>query len=442
MFENIQKKFSLAFKNLSGKGKISEKNIKDAVKEVKLSLLEADVNYKVVKEFIDKVKEKALGEKVLESLTPDQEFIRVLKNELIELMGGKEPEKLVISRNPGYIMLVGLQGSGKTTSAAKLAKMYKEKGKKPLLVAADTYRPAAIDQLITLGNQIDVPVFSGDKVNARKIVKQAKDYAEKMLHDIVIIDTAGRLHIDDDMMKELEDIKGYVKPEEILMVVDSMMGQDAVRTAKDFNDRLELNGFIVTKLDGDSRGGVIISIRHVTGKPIKLAGTGEKITSLEPFYADRYAGRILGMGDVLSLIEKVESELDKEKAEKDAEKFMEGKFDLNDFLAQIKQIKKLGPLGNILEMIPGVPKENVDLKKGESEMKKMEAIISSMTIKERRNPKILTFSRKKRVAAGSGTTLQDINKILKSYEQIKKMMKQVKKMGKRKFLGNMKKLGM
>ncbi|BBE30674.1 signal recognition particle protein [Tepiditoga spiralis] len=442
MFENIQKKFSLAFKNLSGKGKISEKNIKDAVKEVKLSLLEADVNYKVVKNFIDSVKEKALGEKVLESLTPDQEFIRILKNELIELMGGKEPEKLVISRNPGYIMLVGLQGSGKTTSAAKLAKMYKEKGKKPLLVAADTYRPAAIDQLITLGTQIDVPVFSGDKVNARKIVKEAKNYAEKMLHDIVIIDTAGRLHIDDDMMKELEDIKNYIKPEEILMVVDSMMGQDAVRTAKDFNDRLELNGFIVTKLDGDSRGGVIISIRHVTGKPIKLAGTGEKIVALEPFYADRYAGRILGMGDVLSLIEKVESELDKEKAEKDAEKFMEGKFDLNDFLAQIKQIKKLGPLGNILEMMPGVPKENVDLKKGESEMKKMEAIINSMTIKERKNPKTLTFSRKKRVAAGSGTTLQDINKILKSYEQIKKMMKQVKKMGKRKFLGNMKKFGM
>ena len=437
MFDNLQQKLNTAFKNLSGKGKISEKNIKEAVRDVKMSLLEADVNYKVVKAFIEEVKEEAMGVKVMESLSPDQEFIRVVRDKLIALMGGEKPAKIELSANPAYIMLAGLQGAGKTTSAAKLAKMFKEKGKKPLLVAADVYRPAAIDQLVQLSEQIGVSIFTGDKKDARKIVKDAKNFAEKNLHDIVIVDTAGRLHIDKNMMNEVEDVKKIINPEEILMVVDSMMGQDSVNAAKEFNDRLEITGFIVTKLDGDSRGGVIISIKNITGKPIKFAALGEKIEALEPFFPDRYAGRILGMGDILSLIEKVEKDVDQKKAEEEAEKFMKGKFDLEDFLAQLKQLKKLGPLGKVMEMIPGVPKEGMDLSKGESEMKRMEAIISSMTSKERRKPDILTFSRKKRIAAGSGTTLQDINKLLKSFEQLKKTMKHFGKMGKRKMMKNM-----
>jgi signal recognition particle subunit SRP54 len=437
MFENIQKKLSLAVKNLAGKGKITEKNIQDAVRQVKMSLLEADVNYKVVKDFISKVKEQAMGKAVLESLSPDQEFVRVVKNNLVELMGGEKPEKIVVSRNPGFIMMAGLQGSGKTTTSAKLANLYQKDGKKPLLIAADTYRPAAIDQLEQLGEQIGVPVFTGDRKNAVKIVKDGKKYAEKLLHDIVIVDTAGRLHIDEKMMDELDQIKEIIKPEEILMVVDAMMGQDAVNAAKEFNKRLELTGLIVSKLDGDSRGGVIISTRQVTQKPIKMVGVGEKIEDIEPFFADRYAGRILGMGDVLSLIEKAEQEIDQKQAEEDAKKMMEGKFDLDDFLKQIKQIRKMGPLGKVLEMVPGMPKENVDLSKGESEMNKMEATISSMTLKERRNPKILNYSRKQRISKGSGTTLQDINRLLKQYDQLKKAMKQFKKMGKKKFLGKM-----
>lgn len=439
MFDNIQKKLSGTFKNLAGKGKLSEKNIKDAVREVKLSLLEADVNYKVVKKFIDNVIEKALGKKVLESLSPDQEFIRVVRDELVELMGGDKAEKITLSKKPGYIMLAGLQGSGKTTSAAKLALMYKKDQKKPLLVAADVYRPAAIDQLIQLGEQIDVPVFVGDRKNPKKIVKEAKDFAEKNLHDIVIVDTAGRLHIDENMMEEVYEVKNILKPEEILMVVDSMMGQDAVNSAKEFNDKLELSGFIVTKLDGDSRGGVIISIRQVTGKPIKFAAVGEKIEPLESFYADRYAGRILGMGDVLSFIEKAEKEIDSKKAEEEAKKYIKGEFTLEDYLKQIKQLKKMGPLGKVMEMIPGMPKENVDFSKGENEMQKMESIIYSMTIEERRKPKILSFSRKKRIASGSGTSLQDINKLMKTYDQLKKTMKMFGKAGgKRKMMQQLK----
>jgi len=438
MFENLQKKMASVFKTLSGKGRISESNIKEAVNSVKLSLLEADVNYKVVKELVEKLKVESIGAKVMQSLSPDQEFIRIVRDELVEIMGGKEPVKLDLKRNPAYIMLAGLQGSGKTTSAAKLAKMYKEKGRKPLLVAADTYRPAAIEQLVQLGRQIDVRVFSGDRKNALEIVKQAKDFAIRNIHDIVIIDTAGRLHIDSDMMAEVRKIHDMVNPDETLMVVDSMMGQDAVRAATEFNNQLELSGFIITKLDGDSRGGVIISIRYVTSKPIKLVGLGEKLDNLEPFYAERYAGRVLGMGDVLTLIEKVEKEVQGEEAEKAAQKFLENKFDLEDFLQQLKQIKKLGPLSQILEMLPGnIPKENVDIAKGEKQMKKMEAIIQSMTPQERKNPKVLNFSRKQRVAKGSGTSLQEINKVLQSYEEMKKMMKQFKSMGKKKFFGKM-----
>jgi len=437
MFENLQKKLTGVFKNLSGKGKLSEKNIKDAVREVKLSLLEADVHYKVVKELIDRVKEEAIGSKVLESLTPDQEFIRIVRDDLIELMGGKENNKITISRNPGFIMLTGLQGSGKTTTAAKLANFYKKKGKNPLLVAADTYRPAAIDQLVQLGEDIGIPVFTGDRVNDLKIVEESKKYAEKLLYDIVIVDTAGRLHIDEKMMEELENIKKLINPDEILMVVDSMVGQDAINSAKEFNDKLDLSGFVVSKLDGDSRGGVIISIRYITGKPVKLVGVGEKIDDLEEFYPDRYVGRILGMGDVLSFIDKVEKDIDKKKAEEDAERFMDGKFDLKDFLEQIRQIRKLGPLSNLLEMVPGVPKEQVDVTKGEQELKKFEAIINSMTPKERKNTRILTYSRKQRIAKGSGTTLQDINRLLKSYDQLKKAMKQMKKFKGRKLINNL-----
>ncbi|POZ91521.1 signal recognition particle protein [Petrotoga sp. SL27] len=437
MFENLQKKLTGVFKNLSGKGKLSKKNIKDAVREVKLSLLEADVHYKVVKELIDRVKEEAIGSKVLESLTPDQEFIRIVRDDLIELMGGKENNKITISRNPGFIMLTGLQGSGKTTTAAKLANFYKKKGKNPLLVAADTYRPAAIDQLVQLGEDIGIPVFTGDRVNDLKIVEESKKYAEKLLYDIVIVDTAGRLHIDEKMMEELENIKKLINPDEILMVVDSMVGQDAVNSAKEFNDKLDLSGFVVSKLDGDSRGGVIISIRYITGKPVKLVGVGEKIDDLEEFYPDRYVGRILGMGDVLSFIDKVEKDIDKKKAEEDAERFMDGKFDLKDFLEQIRQIRKLGPLSNLLEMVPGVPKEQVDVTKGEQELKKFEAIINSMTPKERKNTRILTYSRKQRIAKGSGTTLQDINRLLKSYDQLKKAMKQMKKFKGRKLINNL-----
>jgi signal recognition particle subunit SRP54 len=436
MFESLQKKLSGVFKNLSGKGKLTEKNIKDAVREVKLALLEADVHYKVVKEFIEKVKEEALGEKVLESLTPDQEFIRIVRDSLIEIMGGNKNNKINISKNPAFIMLTGLQGSGKTTTAAKLANKYKKKGRNPLLVAADTYRPAAIDQLIQLGQDIGVPVFSGDKKDAVKIAEDSKKYAQRNLHDIVIIDTAGRLHIDEMMMKELEQIKKILEPEEILMVVDAMVGQDAVNSAKEFNDKLDLTGFIITKLDGDSRGGVIISIQYITDKPVKLVGVGEKIDDLEEFYPERYVGRILGMGDVLSFIEKVEKEVDKQKAEEDAERFLEGKFDLEDFLDQIRQIKSLGSLSSLIEMLPNVPKDQVDIIKGEEELKKYEAIINSMTPKERKNPKILSYSRKQRIAKGSGTTIQDINRLLKNYDQLKKTMKQMNKLKGRKLMRN------
>ncbi len=422
MFEGLRDKLSNAFKVLSGKGKISEKNIEEAIQIVKTSLLAADVNYKVVKEFIEKVKQKALGEEVLKSLTPDQMFIKIIKDELIELLGQKQPFKLV--HNPSYIMMVGLQGTGKTTSAAKIAYYLKKQGKNPILVAADTYRPAAIDQLEALGKKINVPVFTGDRKNAVKIVEEARKYVQNSGYNVVILDTAGRLHIDEEMMQELEQVKSLVSPDEILLTVDAMAGQDAVHSAKIFNERLEVTGFVITKLDGDSRGGVILTIRYITGKPIKFVGVGEKIEDFDEFYPDRMVNRILGLGDILSLIEKAEKELDKEKMEKMGEKFLKAEFDLEDFREQLKEIKKLG-IGTILESLPGV--QGVDLSASEKELKKIEAIINSMTKKERANPDILNASRKKRIAAGSGTTVQDINKLLKSYEEMKKLMKTFKK---------------
>lgn len=423
MFESLQEKLTRALKTISGKGKITEKNIQEAIKIVKLSLLEADVNYKVVKNFIEDVKNKALGENVLQSLTPDQMFIKILKEELIKLMGEKSTLNLV--HTPSFIMLVGLQGSGKTTSAAKLANFLKKKGKNPILIAADTYRPAAIDQLETLGKKINVPVITGDRKNPIKIVESALNEIKDSGYNVAILDTAGRLHIDDDMMLELEKIKEKVNPDEILMVVDAMAGQDAVNSAKIFNDRLDVTGFIVTKMDGDARGGVILSIRYITNKPIKFIGVGEKIDDFEDFYPDRIANRILGLGDVLSLIEKAEQELDKEKMQKLGKKMIQAEFTLEDFQEQLKEIKKLGSLSKIVEMLPGAPK--VDVNAGEKELKITESIINSMTPEERKNPKILNASRKRRIAKGSGTSVQDINKLLKNYEEMKKMMKMFKK---------------
>jgi signal recognition particle subunit SRP54 len=433
MFETLQEKLSAVFKTLKGQGKITERNIQDAVKTLKLSLLQADVNYKVVKDFINSVLEEAVGEKVLSSLTPDQVFLKIVYDKLVELLGSKN-EGLDLNGNPAIIMVVGLQGSGKTTTSAKLANFLKKKGRNPLLVAADVYRPAAIEQLVSLGKVISVDVFTGDRRNPIKIVEDSIDHAKKENFNVVIIDTAGRLHIDEQMMEEVEEIKEISNPDEILMVVDSMVGQDAVNSAKEFNDRLDLTGFIVTKLDGDARGGVILSIRHVTGKPVKFVGKGEKIDDLEPFYPDRIVDRILGMGDIKSLVEKVEEVMDKEKAKEMERKFKRAEFTLEDFQEQLKQLQKMGPLTSLLEMIPGMSGnlKNVDI--DEKKLKHIEAIINSMTIEERRNPKIINFSRKKRIAKGSGTTINEINKLLKGYEDMKKMMKMFnnKKLGKMK----------
>ena len=424
MLERLQEKFERVFKALRGKGKITEKNVRDIVRSLRISLLEADVNYKVVKSFIDSVLEKALGEKVLSSLTPDQVFIKILYDELVKLLGSSA-EGLNLSKNPAIIMVVGLQGSGKTTTCAKLANYLKKKGRNPALVAADVYRPAAIEQLITLGNSIEIPVFHYDEKDPVKIVKDAVKKAKHELKDVLILDTAGRLHIDEDMMRELEMIKSEVEPDEILMVVDSMVGQDAVRSAKEFDDRLDLSGFIVTKLDGDARGGVILSIRYVTGKPVKFIGVGEKIEDLQQFHPDRMASRILGMGDIASLVEKVEEVIDKERAKELEKKFKRAEFTLDDFKEQIKQIKKMGPIASLMEMIPGMSKMKIDV--NEDELKHVEAIINSMTPEERRNPRIINYSRKKRIASGSGTSISDVNKLLKSYEELKKLMKMMKK---------------
>lgn len=423
MFENLQEKLSKVFKSLTGQGRLTERNINDAVRQVKLSLLEADVNFKVVKEFIDSVKQKALGEEVLKSFTPDQQFIKIVRDELINIMG-KSLAPLNLKHHPSVIMLVGLQGSGKTTTAAKLANNLRKSGRNVLLVAADTYRPAAIDQLEKLGKSIQINVFVGDKKDPIKIVKQALEHAKNSQYSVVVLDTAGRLHIDEEMMNELEQIKQLSQPDEILMVVDAMVGQDAVNSATEFDKRLDLTGFIVTKMDGDARGGVILSISHITGKPVKFIGIGEKIDAFEQFYPDRVAARILGMGDVLSLIEKAEKELDKEKMETIGKKMLQAEFTLEDFQEQLKEMKKLGPLSSLIEMLPGAPK--IDLETSEKQLKRTEAIINSMTPEERRNPRILNASRKIRIANGSGTTVQDVNKLLKSYEEMKELMKRMK----------------
>jgi signal recognition particle subunit SRP54 len=435
-FEGLASKLQETIKKLKGKGKLTEKDIKEAMREVKLALLEADVNYKVVKDFINNVGEKCLGNEVMESLTPGQHVIKIVNDELTALMGSSESTINYINNGITIIMLVGLQGAGKTTMAGKLALQIRKKNKRPLLVACDIYRPAAIKQLQVVGKQIDVPVFSmGDKVSPVDIARAALEHAKSNDNNVVIIDTAGRLHIDEELMDELKNVKTNINPNEIILVVDSMTGQDAVNVAQSFNSQLDISGVILTKLDGDTRGGAALSIKAMSGKPIKFVGVGEKMNDLEVFYPDRMSSRILGMGDVLSLIEKAQSAIDEKEAKELSAKMMSQDFNLDDYLSMMNQMKKLGPLNKIIEMIPGLNSKElkgVDLSQGEKEMKTRESIINSMTKKERKNPSLVSgsSSRKKRIALGSGTNIQDINKFLKEFEMMKKMMKQTKNMQK------------
>ncbi|SDL98287.1 signal recognition particle protein [Halarsenatibacter silvermanii] len=430
VFEGLAEKLQDTFDKLRGKGKLSEEDVKSALKEVRMSLLEADVNYRVVKDFINNIEERAVGEEVMESLTPAQQVIKIVKEELTELMGGEHQEITFADSPPTVIMLVGLQGSGKTTSAGKLANHFKKEGKSPLLVAADVYRPAAIDQLEQLGKQLDVDVFQmGDENDPVDIVKGAVSSARSHDNDIVIVDTAGRLHIDEELMDELSRIKGAVDPEEIMLVVDAMTGQDAVNVAERFTEQLDIDGMFMTKLDGDARGGAALSIREVTGRPIKYAGVGEKLNQLETFHPDRMASRILGMGDMLSLIERAEESFDEEQAKELEEKLREDEFTLEDFLDQMDQVRNMGPIDEIMGMIPGMGAANKlkDIQVEEEQLDKIQAIIQSMTEEERRDPDIIDGSRRRRIASGSGTEIQDVNRLLKQFRQTRKMMKQLNK---------------
>lgn len=430
-FENLSDKLTSAFKKLKSKGKLSESDVKEAMREVRLALLEADVNYKVAKDFTKKVSERAIGKEVMESLTPAQMVIKIVNEELTELMGGAYDKITFSSKPPTVIMLCGLQGSGKTTHAGKLALMLKNKGHRPLLVACDIYRPAAIDQLKVVGSKAGVPVFEMGKTDPVKISKSAIAHAKDYGNDIVILDTAGRLHVDEDLMGELKNIKGKIEPHEIILVVDAMTGQDAVNVAKTFNDILDITGVILTKLDGDTRGGAALSVRAVTGKSIKFVGTGEKLEDIEAFHPDRMASRILGMGDMLSLIEDAQNRIDAKKAEKMAEKLTKNKMDLNDLLDQINQVRKMGPLKSLLGKLPGVDKQIQNIDIDERQIDRMCAIILSMTKEEREKPSIISLSRKKRIANGSGMQVEDVNKLLKRFEQTQKMMKKMKGKGKK-----------
>ena len=424
MFENLSDRLQGIAHKIKGYGKITEDNISEMMREIRLSLLEADVNYKVVKEFTNNVKEKALGEEVNKSLNHGDLFVKIVRDELQELLGG-DSAPLTIDKKPTITMLVGLQGSGKTTTNGKLANFLRKKhGKKPLLVACDVYRPAAIDQLIQIGKELNIPVYSEGKGNPVEIAKNALKYANDNGCDYILIDTAGRLHIDKTLMDELKNISEVIKPHETLLVIDSMMGQDAINVITGFNDALNLTGVILTKLDGDTRGGVALSVRHLTNIPIKFIGVSEKMDGLTEFHPDRMANRIIGMGDVISLVEKVQDEIDEKEAEKAAKKMMKGNFDLEDFLNQLNQIKKLGPLENLIKMIPGAKKMGIaDAKIDPKQMAHIEAIVLSMTPEERKNPDIIKASRKQRIAKGCGLTVTDVNKLLNQFEEMKKMMK-------------------
>ena len=424
LFEGLSEKISEVFKKLKSRGKLSESDVKDSMREVRLALLEADVNYKVAKEFTNKITERAIGVNIMQSLTPAQMVIKIVNEELTNLMGQEQTRLNLSSKSPTVIMLCGLQGSGKTTHAAKLALMLKKQGRRPLLVACDIYRPAAIKQLQVLGSQIGVHVFDMGQENPVKIACESLKYSKDYGHDIVILDTAGRLHIDEKLMTELKNIKSEVDPDEILLVADAMTGQDAVNISKSFNDLLDITGVILTKLDGDTRGGAALSIKSITGKPIKFVGTGEKLENIEDFHPDRMASRILGMGDILTLIEDATATFDKNQTDKLAQKLEKNKFDLDDLKDQMMQIKKLGPLKSVISKFPGIGNKLKDIDIDDRLLDRTYSIILSMTLKERKKPSIINFSRKKRIAAGSGVKVEDVNRLLKQFEQMQKMMKQ------------------
>ena len=424
-FEGLSEKLQNAFKKLTGKGKLTEQNIKDAMREVRMALLEADVNYLVVKDFIKKVTERCIGAEILANLNAGQQVIKIVNEELTQLMGGSNAKLTWSPAVPTIYMLCGLQGAGKTTMAAKLAGYLIKQGKKPMLAACDIYRPAAIKQLQVVGEQVGVPVFEKGTQSPVKTAQEAIEYARYYGRDVLIVDTAGRLHVDEALMQELQDVKAAIRPQEILLVVDAMTGQDAVNVAKSFDEKLSIDGVIITKLDGDTRGGAALSVRAVTGKPIKFSGIGEKLGDIEPFHPERMASRILGMGDILTLIEKATATADEEAMAKLAEKKDPTHFDLNDFLDQMRQIKKMGPLQNVLGMLPGIGSKLKNVEVDDNALKKPEAIICSMTLKERKNPSILNASRRKRIAAGAGVTVQDVNVLIRNFEQMQKMMKQM-----------------
>ena len=438
MFESLGNRLQSVFDNLQRRGKLTEADVDKAMREVRLALLEADVNFKVVKNFVNRVRERAVGQEVMRSLSPGQQVVKIVHDELINTLG--EPGRLNLGlQSPAVIMLVGLQGAGKTTMAGKLALYLRKEGRRPFLVGADVYRPAAIDQLQTLGRQLDIPVYAeGTDADPVKVCINGVKQAQKAGATTVILDTAGRLNIDEMMMDEIKAIKSKVDPIETLLVADAMTGQEAVRVATDFNNAVNITGLIMTKVDGDARGGAAISMREVTGVPIKFLGTGEKLSEVEVFHPDRLANRILGMGDVMTLIEKAQSEMDQAEAQKAGERLMKGEFTLEDFMKQMQQVRKLGPIGQLLEMIPGMNKiaKDVDLSNAEGDLKRIEAIIQSMTPKERNNPKILKASRKRRVAAGSGTTVQEVNALLKQFQEMQKMMKQLRS-GRGRGMGNL-----
>ncbi len=425
MFSGLQEKLENAFRKFRNKGKLTEADVREGMREVKLALLEADVNYKVVRDFVKNVTERAVGSEVMESLLPGQQIIKIVHEELVRLMGETNNKLAISPKPPTVVMMVGLQGSGKTTHAAKLAGMYRKQGKRPLLVACDVYRPAAIDQLKVVGGQVEVPVFDMGQGNPVEIAQAGLEHANRHGHDMVIIDTAGRLHVDDVLMTELENIKEKTSPTEILLVVDAMTGQDAVNVASSFNERLDITGVLLSKLDGDTRGGAALSIRYVTGKPIKFVGMGEKLDAIEPFYPDRMASRILGMGDVLTLIEKAQQSIDEKKAAELEKKLRENNFTLTDYLEQFRQIRNMGSIEQLAGMIPGMkPGALKDAKIDEKAMSRTEAIILSMTVYEREHPDVINGSRRKRIAAGSGTSVEEVNRLMKQYDQMNKMIKQ------------------